>query len=123
MRGDVSLKSSLPSGLAPLESILCTEKLQHRPSRLPQHERENRALVKLAGVLADSPGTTLQAVADTILDITKSDSAGLSLLTSDGKTPDVDGLMLYWPAIAGIWSPHVGSVVPRGCCPCGDVLD
>ena len=120
---DVSVESSLPSGLVTLESILCTEELHRRPSRPPQYEKENRALVTLAGALADSPGTTLQAIADTILDITQCDSAGLSLPTSDGKTPDTDGQMLYWPAIAGIWSPHVGGGTPRNFGPCGDVLD
>ncbi len=73
--------------------------------------------------LADSPGTILQTLADTILEITDSDSAGLSLLTKDGKTPHVDGKRFYWPAIAGKWSPHIGGGTPRDFGPCGDVLD
>ena len=120
---DVSLESPLPTGAAPLESILCTEELHRRPSRPPDHETENRALVKLASALADSPSTILQTLADTILDITQCDSAGLSLLTRDGKTPDVCGNRFYWPAIAGMWNPHVGGGTPRNFGPCGDVLD
>src|SRR5262249_29953807 len=58
-----------------------------------------------------------------ILDITQCDSAGLSLLTKDGKTPDVCGKRFYWPAIAGMWKPHVGGGTPRNFGPCGDVLD
>jgi PAS domain S-box-containing protein len=118
---DVLLESSLPT--APLESILCTEELRRRPSRPPDHEKENRALVKLVGALADSPSTVLQTLAETILDITQCDSAGLSLLTRDGKTPDVCGQRFYWPAIAGMWNPHQGGGTPRNFGPCGDVLD
>jgi PAS domain S-box-containing protein len=122
-RSDVSLESSLPAGAAPLESILCTEELHRRPSRQPDYEKENRALVKLVSALADSPSTILQTLAETILDITQCDSAGLSLLTRDGNTPDLCGNRFYWPAIAGMWNPHVGGGTPRNFGPCGDVLD
>jgi PAS domain S-box-containing protein len=118
---DVLLESSLPA--APLESILCTEELQRRPSRPPDHEKENRALVKLVSALADSPATIFHTLAETILEITQCDSAGLSLLTRDGKTPDVCGERFYWPAITGMWNPHQGGGTPRNFGPCGDVLD
>jgi PAS domain S-box-containing protein len=108
---------------APLESILCTEELQRRPSRPPDYEKENRALVALKDALADSPSTIFQTLADTILDITQCDSAGLSLLTVDGKKPDARGKRFYWPAIAGMWNPHAGGGTPRNFGPCGDVLD
>jgi PAS domain S-box-containing protein len=114
---------SVSAGAAPLEAILCKEDFRRRPSRAPDHEKENQALVKLMGALADSPSTILQTLADTILEITDSDSAGLSLLTKDGKTPHVDGNRFYWPAIAGMWNPHVGGGTPRDFGPCGDVLD
>ena len=120
---DVPLETSIPDGAVSLESILCTEDLRRRPSRLPDYEKENRALVKLVSALAESPSTILQTLAETILDITQCDSAGLSLLTRDGKTPDVCGKRFYWPAIAGIWKPHVGGGTPRDFGPCGDVLD
>lgn len=112
-----------PIPQASLESILCTEELDRRPSRLPDHEKENRSLLVLVSALADSPRTVLQTLAETILDITQSDSAGLSLLTRDGKTPDVSGTRFYWPAIAGMWNPHAGGGTPRNFGPCGDVLD
>jgi len=120
---DFPLGESIPQGAAPLESILCTEELRQRPSRPPDYERENRALVALVSALADSPRTIFETLAKTILDITESDSAGLSLLTKDGKTPDVGGERFYWPAIAGMWNPHVGGGTPRNFGPCGDVLD
>ena len=118
---DIPLESLIPG--ASLESILCTEELQRRPSHPPDYEKENRALVSLISTLADSPNTILQTLAETILDITQCDSAGLSLLTSDGKTPDACGKRFYWPAIAGMWNPHVGGGTPRNFGPCGDVLD
>ena len=118
---DIPRENYVPS--APLESILCTEELRRRPSRPPDYEKENCALVKLVSGLADSPSTILQLLAETILDITQCDSAGLSLLTRDGKTPDICGKRFYWPAIAGTWNPHVGGGTPRDFGPCGDVLD
>ena len=118
---DVPLDSSVPT--ASLQSILCTEELQRRPSRPPDYEKENQALVKLVSALADSPTTIFRTLAETVQDITQSDSAGLSLLTRDGKTPHVDGKRFYWPAIAGTWNPHVGGGTPRNFGPCGDVLD
>src|SRR5215475_13965184 len=120
---DVPLKGESPHPTVSLESILCTEELQRRPSRPPDQEKENRALVKLVSALADSPSTIFQTLAETIQDITQCDSAGLSLLTRDGKTPHVDGMRFYWPAICGMWNPHVGGGTPRNFGPCGDVLD
>src|SRR5262249_39596920 len=120
---DVSLEDSITDCGVSLEAILCTDELRLRPSRPPDYEKENRVLVQLASALADSPSTILQTLADTILEITQCDSAGLSLLTKDGKTPDVCGKRFYWPAIAGMWNPHVGGGTPRNFGPCGDVLD
>src|SRR5215467_10177630 len=76
-----------------LGSILCTAELRCRPSRPPDYEKENSALVALVSALADSPRTILQTLTETILEITQSDSAGVSLLT----TGDGDGEhRFYW---------------------------
>jgi PAS domain S-box-containing protein len=122
-KNDLALQESIPEGMAPLESIIYTEELNRRTWRAPDYEKENRALVKLVSALADSPATVLQTLAETIMDITQCDSAGLSLLTKDGKTPDVCGKRFYWPAITGMWKSHVGGGTPRNFGPCGDVLD
>ena len=115
---DIHFENSVPKSGASLEVILCTEELHRRPSRPPNYEKENRALVALLNALANSPSTVLQTLADTILDVTDSDSSGLSLLTAhDG------GKTFYWPAIAGMWKPHIGGGTPRNFGPCGDVLD
>ena len=117
------LASSIPEGAASLESILCTEELQQRPSRPPDHAKENAALAALASALAESRQTILDVLAEAILRVTDSDSAGLSLLTSDGATPDAEGQRFYWPAIQGMWKEHAGGGTPRNFGPCGDVLD
>jgi PAS domain S-box-containing protein len=116
LQSGVPLETSLPKGAAPLESILCTEELRNRPSRSPNYEEENSALVALSSALADSPRTILQTLADKTLDVLRADSAGLSLLTKGGKR-------FYWAAIAGEWRPHIGGGTPRDFGPCGDVLD
>jgi PAS domain S-box-containing protein len=113
------LPTDLPSdSLVPLESVLCTEELNARPTRPPDYESENRALVSLAQALAESPPTILQRLADQILELLRADSAGLSLLTKEDG-----GKRFYWPAIAGMWKPHIGGGTPRDFGPCGDVLD
>ena len=119
---EVQLGDSIPEAGASLESILCTEELQRRPSRPPDYEKENCALVALVSALADSPSTIFQTLAERILDITQCESAGLSA-DRDGKKPDICGKRFYWPAIAGMWNPHIGGGTPRNFGPCGDVLD
>ena len=103
---------------ASLESILCTEELYRRPSRPPDYQKENRALVALAKELNDWPQTILQTLADTILEVSQADSAGISLLRKEEGAE-----RFYWPAIAGVWKPYVGGGTPREFGPCGDVLD
>ncbi len=106
----------IPPMLPTLESVLCTEELNRRPSRPPDYEKESRALISLALALADSPSTILKTLADKILEVFQADSSGISLLTEDKKR-------FYWPAIAGVWKPHIGGGTPRDFGPCGDVLD
>ena len=100
----------------PLEAVVSTDELALRPRRAPDHETENRALVSLSQALADAPRSVLQALAETLLVSIKADSAGISLLSNDERS-------FYWPAIAGVWQPHIGGGTPRDFGPCGDVLD
>jgi len=68
------VEASIPDSTVSLESILCTEELRRRPSRLPDYEKENRALVALLlGALLDSHPNILQTLADTILDVIRCD--------------------------------------------------
>lgn len=110
-------------GLVPLDEILCTDELWRRPHRPPDYETESKALGKLADALARSPRTILQTLADTLLEVFKADSAGMSLLIDDGKNLHWEGKNFYWAAIAGAWSPLMGGGTPRDFGPCSDVLD
>ena len=110
------IESSIPIGAVPLESIVCTQELRNRPSRLPEYEKENLALAALASALANSPNTILQTLADRVFEVVHADSAGLSLLTKDEER-------FYWAAVAGAWQPHIGDDAPRNFGPCGDVLN
>jgi PAS domain S-box-containing protein len=114
----MELTSSVGDVAIPLESILCTDELNRRPSRPPNYQEESRALDELAEALADSPRTILQKLVEVVLKICRADSAGVSLLTKDDG-----GKHFYWPAIAGAWTPHVGGGTPRNFGPCGVVLD
>ena len=117
-KSDAAKGTPVPEGAVPLESILCTDELQRRPSRSPDYEKESRALVALAEALSESPRTVLQTLAETILHVCRAGSAGISLLTKDDG-----GKRFYWPAIAGKWKQHIGGGTPRDFGPCGDVLD
>ena len=87
MRGDTthetSTENSTNQASVPVESILRTEELRRRPSRPPDYEKENRALVALAEASANSPQTVLQVLAETILEVCSAGSAGISLLSTD----------------------------------------
>jgi PAS domain S-box-containing protein len=100
------------------DSILFTEELDSRPSRPTDYEKESRALATLMQALANSPQTVLQTLADTILEVLRCGSAGISLLTThDG------GKGFYWPAVSGAWKQHIGGGTPRDFGPSGMVLD
>jgi signal transduction histidine kinase len=99
-----------------LETILSTAELIARPSRPPDYKTENRALLEIARHMADSPRTILQKLAEVALQVCRAGSAGVSLVSED--TGD-----FYWPAIAGLWQPHIGGGTPRNFGPCGVVLD
>jgi signal transduction histidine kinase len=99
-----------------LESVLSTDELNRRPSRPPDYETENRALLAITRHMADSPRTILQKLSEIALEICQAGSAGISLLSEDSGD-------FYWPAIAGAWTPHIGKGTPRNFGPCGVVLD
>ena len=100
------------------QSMLSTAELSQRPSRLPNYEAENRALIGLMREVASAPEGILQKLVDTALTLCRAQSAGLSILEEgDQKTN------FHWRAIAGQWSSHVNEGTPRDFGPCGTVLD
>lgn len=116
-RGEGNDQASFTSGGGvPLESVIITAELTRRPSRPPDYEGESRALASLMEEMVTSPNGILQKLAETALTLCRAQSAGISLLKSDGKH-------FYWPAITGQWASHVGGGTPREYGPCGTVLD
>lgn len=111
---NIECSESVPG--VPLDAVLRTEELDERPPRQPDLELERNALASLTRCLETSPQTILQALADTMLKVFQSDSAGVSVVNEQTQR-------FQWPAIAGIWAPHIGGGTPRNFGPCGDVLD
>lgn len=101
-----------------LVSMRPTAELSRRPSRRPNYEAENRALVTLSAAMAGSPEGILQKLAEAALSLCRAHSAGLSLLEEGDQKS-----RFHWRAIAGRWSPHVNGGTPRDFGPCGTVLD
>lgn len=115
----ISYNTSVPQSAfvaaAPLDSILCTDELWHRPSRPADLDGDGDAVGRLLKSLDCSPRSILQALADTILKRLQCDSAGVSLVNEAESR-------FYWPAIAGQWQPHIAGGTPRDFGPCADVL-
>lgn len=99
-----------------LEAILRTEELWCRSRRAADYETDRHVIGRLVEALAQSPSSILQVLADTVHNVFRAGSAGLSLLNPEGD-------QFYWAAIAGQWKPHIGGGTPRNFGPCGDVLD
>jgi PAS domain S-box-containing protein len=116
-RGSDEPRRGIGRGQVPLEAILRTEELSRRPASPPDHARENRAMTELVRVLAESPNTVLQKVAETILELLDAGSAGLNLLTTRDGPPQ-----FRWLAVAGAWKPLVGTL-PAEFGPSADALD
>jgi PAS domain S-box-containing protein len=98
--------------------MLSTAQLSGRPTRPPDYEAENRALVALVQEMATSPADILQRLAETALILCRAHSAGLSLLEEGDQKSN-----FHWRAIAGQWAPHLNGGTPRDFGPCGAVLD
>jgi signal transduction histidine kinase len=113
-----TLKCS-PDALVSLESVLNTVELSRRPSRPPDYQAENQALVALTQELTNSPSSILQKLVDTALELCRAHSAGISLLEEEAGRK-----IFRWHAVAGQWAPRVwGTTTPRDYSPCGTVLD
>ena len=103
------LPLTLPVGLNPSSAALQTPLKGHAQAQpLACHadaSAEIAALVALAMALGEAPHTVCQVLADNVLALLNTGSAGVSVLSvqSDG------GVLVSWPAIAGHWQAHSGS--------------
>src|ERR1035438_2460515 len=99
--------------------ILRTSELRTRFTREPDHESENRALVRLAEALSAAPRQILNVLAESALELCAAGSAGISILDSETGG---DNNQFRWRALAGGWTQYVGATMPRDFSPCGVVL-
>jgi two-component system, cell cycle sensor histidine kinase and response regulator CckA len=113
------------TGLAPLESVLCTELLENRPSRPPDYQAESRALRILLKELREAPRNVLQKTVEMLLELCRADSAGISLLELGAAgNLSASGDHFRWHAVAGKWAPLLwNTTTRRDYGPCGTVLD
>lgn len=119
LRQGVGVEESLRTReCVPLEAVLTTVELGRRPSRDPDYEAENRALVSLMKEMATSPRSVLEKLVEATLILCRAHSAGVSLLEeNEGRT------IFRWHAVAGQWSRYIGGTMWREDSPCGTVLD
>jgi len=102
----------------PLEAVIATNKLALRPSREPDHAAECKALTALAAALASDPDTLLMTLAETVMQLCRADSGGVSILESGP-----DGEVFRWRAIAGKAAQWIGGTIRRAESPCALVID
>jgi len=95
------------------------EVLAARPSRTANHQDETQALIALAEQLAERPSGVLGRLAELVLQLTPSGSAGISVLEHDREGQ----ASFKWVAVAGALDRYVGGQMPRRDSPCGVVID
>lgn len=101
-----------------LEDVIITGDLAKRPGRAPCYEGESGALAEIAESMANAPETVLQQLAEKAMKLTRSESAGISLLEDHG------GIETFrWVATAGAFAKNLGDTMPRHESPCGLVVD
>ncbi|MBA4141963.1 MAG: GAF domain-containing protein [Nitrosospira sp.] len=86
--------------------------LSRRPSRAPDFEAENLALVALAYQLATHPFRLFQELSHTALNLCRAGSAGINILKPDGHEVRLD-------ACAGILASYAGTTLSRFTSPSG----
>ncbi|WP_165374858.1 PAS domain-containing protein [Sphingomonas montana] len=100
-----------------MNDTIITGELDRRLSRAPDYKAESLALVALAENLNSAPATVLQRLVELTIDLTRCDSAGISLLEADGKQD-----VFRWVATAGAWAPFRNGTMSCEESPCGEVI-
>ncbi|MFC0250736.1 PAS domain S-box protein [Massilia consociata] len=104
-----------------IDDVLITHQLALRPSRAPDYRAESEALAALARELARNPRGMLQKLAELVVELCHADSAGVSVLETDGA--DGGKGIFRWQAAAGAFAPYLGGTIARGLSPCGIVVE
>jgi signal transduction histidine kinase len=101
-----------------IDDVVINSALSLRPSKSPNYEAENRALLGLAKTMAESPQSILQRLAETALRLCQAHTAGISLLET------LDGQQVFrWEALAGVFADRLNHIMPRHTSPCGTTID
>lgn len=100
--------------LRALDDVLMTHQLSRRASRASDYEAEARVLGALASDLATKPRELLHKVAEAVLTLCRTDSAGVSVLEPGGANG-----VIRWHAVAGRFAPDLSGSMPRDATPCG----
>ena len=101
-----------------LEQVIATRELQARPTREPEHARENDMLLRLLEDLARPRDDILSSLTSAALEACRAESAGISLLE-----PNDPQAVCRWQAVSGALAPWEGRRVPRWSSPSGIVID
>src|SRR5215468_5661825 len=101
-----SLKEAADAAIS-LDSALCTDVLERRPSRPADHESEIRALLGLVEELKNAPRKVLQKLVDTALELCRAHSSGITLLEGAGRDLSPKEGYFRWHAVAGQWAPFI----------------
>lgn len=100
-----------------VEDVLITSQLFSRPSRPPDFEAQNQALLELGDELRVNPDNVLNKVVELAMKLCNADSAGISILE-----PGEDRCIFRRHAITGDFAPNLLRSLPRDSSPCGTVL-
>jgi hypothetical protein len=104
----------MPSTLTLIAAGVGTAELNLRPSRAPDFEGENRALLRLAAAQTGPRDRLLQGIADAALDLCCAGSAGISLAVADDgpRCPVEEYAPLRWRMRSAAFSPR-RAFIPR----------
>ena len=99
---------------ASISEVVINSELAARPRGARDYLRENRALGDLAKELSENPRNVLQRLTEIALELCRADTAGISLLEGD---------VLRWEGLAGVYASYRHSTMPRAASPCGICID
>lgn len=100
------------------DDVIVTSELTERPSRLPDHRDELRAIKMLVSTLAETAHEFWQRLAETALQLCRAGTAGVSLLATEFGEE-----VFRAEAVAGLLSASIPSTIPRDATPCGVAID
>lgn len=100
------------------KDVFITEEMAKRPPKRTDCQREKRAILDLAGRLAEASNKVLPRFVELAMEMTGAVSAGLSIFDRE-REPD----LFRWKHLHGTLARFEGATTPRDNSPCGVTLD